>query len=49
MIKTFCSSLTKKLAKRFGWDKPIGKEIIWMDTVRLYVVGIVRDVYTQGL
>jgi putative ABC transport system permease protein len=41
--------ITEKLADKFGWDKPIGKEIIWMDTVRLYVIGVVKDAYTQGL
>ena len=41
--------VTEKLVESFGWDKPIGKEIIWMDTVKLYVVGVVKDVYTQGL
>jgi putative ABC transport system permease protein len=41
--------VTEKLAKSFGWDKRIGKEIIWMDTVKLFVIGVVEDVYTQGL
>jgi ABC-type antimicrobial peptide transport system permease subunit len=41
--------VTEKLVKSFGWDKPIGKEIIWMDTVKLFVVGVVKDVYTMGL
>lgn len=41
--------VTEKLAKDFGWDKPLGKEIIWMDTVKLYVIGVVKDVYTNGL
>jgi len=41
--------VTEKLAKSFGWDNPIGKEIIWMDSVQLFVVGVVKDVYTQGL
>lgn len=41
--------VTEKLAKSFAWDNPIGKEIIWMDTVKLFVVGVVKDVYTQGL
>ena len=41
--------VTEKFANSFGWDQPIGKEIIWMDTVKLYVVGVVKDVYTQGL
>ncbi|HEY5747029.1 MAG TPA: ABC transporter permease [Chryseolinea sp.] len=41
--------VTEKLAKDFGWDKPLGKEIVWMDTVKLYVIGVVKDVYTNGL
>lgn len=41
--------VTEKLAKRFGWDNAIGKQITWMDTVQLYVIGVVKDVYTQGL
>ena len=41
--------ITKKFAESFGWEQPIGKEIIWMDTVKLYVIGVIKDVYTQGL
>lgn len=41
--------ITEKFAKTFNWDKPMGKEIILHDTVKLYVVGVVKDVYTQGL
>ena len=41
--------ITQKMANAFGWDKPIGKEIIWKDTVKLYVIGVIRDVYTVGL
>jgi ABC-type antimicrobial peptide transport system permease subunit len=41
--------VSEKLAKSFGWDDPIGKEVTWMDTVKLYVVGMVKDVYTNGL
>ncbi len=41
--------ITEKFAKSFGWAKPIGKEIVWMDSVKLYVVGVVKDVFTQGL
>lgn len=36
--------VTEELVRRFGWDKPLGKEIIWMDTVKLYVVGVVKDI-----
>jgi len=41
--------VTEKLVESFGWDKAIGKELIWMDSVKLVVVGVVKDVYTQGL
>lgn len=41
--------VTEKMVKSFGWDNAIGKELIWMDTVKLVVVGVVKDVYTQGL
>jgi ABC-type antimicrobial peptide transport system permease subunit len=41
--------ITEKLAKAFGWTQALGKEIIWRDTVKLFVVGVVKDVYTQGL
>ncbi|HEY9005833.1 MAG TPA: ABC transporter permease [Ohtaekwangia sp.] len=41
--------ITQKLAETFKWDKPLGKEILWHDTTRLYVVGVVKDVFTNGL
>ncbi len=41
--------ISKTMADAFGWKQPLGKEIIWMDTVKLYVVGVVKDIYTNGL
>ena len=41
--------VTESFVKNFGWTDPIGKEILWMDTVKLFVVGVVKNVYTQGL
>ena len=41
--------ITEKMAKLFGWDKPIGKELIWKDTAKFYVIGVVKDIYTAGL
>ncbi|MDZ4715197.1 MAG: FtsX-like permease family protein [Cytophagales bacterium] len=41
--------VTEGLVRELGLRDPIGKEILWMDTVRYYVVGVVRDIYTQGL
>lgn len=41
--------ITQKLANSFGWDHPIGKELVWKDSVKLFVIGVIKDVYTQGL
>lgn len=41
--------VSQKMASVFGWEKPLGKEVVWKDSVRLYVVGVVKDVYTAGL
>ena len=41
--------ITEKMAKLFNLDNAIGKELIWKDTVKYYVVGVVKDVYTMGL
>lgn len=41
--------ISEALRSKMGWDKPIGKEIIWLDTVKLYVVGVFKDVYSRGL
>jgi putative ABC transport system permease protein len=41
--------ITEQLASKFGWDKPIGKEITWLDTTKYYVIGVIKDVYNNGL
>ncbi|MDX1628337.1 MAG: ABC transporter permease [Fulvivirga sp.] len=41
--------ITQEMAKVFGWEEPLGKRIVWADTVALYVVGVVEDVYTNAL
>ncbi|MEQ9167764.1 MAG: ABC transporter permease [Fulvivirga sp.] len=41
--------VTKELVKRFEWDNAIGKRIVWADTVQLFVVGVVEDIYTRSL
>ena len=41
--------ITENMAVLFGWDHPIGNEVILDDSLRLVVVGVVKDVYTQGL
>lgn len=41
--------VTESLAKELGLNAPLGKEIIWMDTVHYFIVGVVKDIYNRGL
>jgi len=42
--------VTKEFVKQFGWnDGAIGKRILWRDSVQLFVVGVINDVYTRSL
>ncbi|CAN5239655.1 ABC transporter permease [soil metagenome] len=42
--------VSEELVKQYGWkDSPIGKKLIWQDTVQLYVIGVVKDVYARAL
>ena len=41
--------ISEGLAGKFGWSEAVGKEITWMDTVKFYVVGVIKDVYNRGL
>lgn len=41
--------ITQKMADLFGWSNPIGKEVTWRDSTKLFVIGVVKDVYTMGL
>ncbi len=41
--------ITEGLARKFGLTQPIGKEIVWLDSVKYYVVGVVKDIYNNGL
>ena len=40
--------INEELVKLFGWEKPIGERIILSDTIELFVVGVVKDVYLGG-
>jgi ABC-type antimicrobial peptide transport system permease subunit len=37
------------MADLFKWDNALGKEIVWRDSMKLFVVGVVKNVYTHGL
>ncbi|MCW5910686.1 MAG: ABC transporter permease [Cyclobacteriaceae bacterium] len=42
--------VTEELVRQFGWtDNPVGKRLVWMDTVQLYVIGVVKNVYARAL
>jgi len=42
--------VTEDFVKQFGWkDTPIGKRVVWMDTVQFYVVGVIKNVYARAL
>jgi putative ABC transport system permease protein len=42
--------VSEEFVNQFGWkDDPIGKRIVWRDTVQLYVIGVVKNVYARSL
>ncbi len=41
--------ITEGLARKLDLKSPVGQEIIWMDTVKYYIVGVVKDIYNRGL
>jgi len=41
--------ITEGLARKFGLTQALGKEIIWLDSVKYYVVGVVQDIYNNGM
>src|SRR5215831_562559 len=42
--------VTEEFVKQFGWkDSAIGKRVVWMDTVQLFVVGVIKNVYARAL
>lgn len=42
--------VSEEFVRQFGWtDNPIGKRLVWMDTVQLFVVGVIKDVYPAAL
>lgn len=41
--------ITENMASLFNLQDPIGREFTWRDSVRVQVIGVIRDVHTQGL
>ncbi len=40
--------VNEELVKLLGWEKPVGQQILLRDTLQLYVVGVVKDIYLDG-
>jgi ABC-type antimicrobial peptide transport system permease subunit len=40
--------VNEELVKLLGWEKAIGRQILLRDTLQLYVVGVVKDIYLDG-
>jgi putative ABC transport system permease protein len=41
--------ITEGLARKLELNSPLGAEIVWMDTVKFYVVGVIKDIYNRGV
>lgn len=43
--------VNQNFIKEFGWEpeEAVGKRVVWMDSVSLYVVGTISDLYTNAL
>ncbi len=42
--------VSEEFVKNFEWkDNPIGKRIVWMDSIQLYVIGVIKNVYPRAL
>jgi ABC-type antimicrobial peptide transport system permease subunit len=40
--------INEELVRTFNWEEPIGKRIVLRDTIELFVVGVVKDMYIDG-
>jgi putative ABC transport system permease protein len=38
--------VSEELVKQLGWDNPIGKKVVFRDSIKLYVIGVVKDIYS---
>jgi len=40
--------VNEELVRILNWDEPIGQRILLKDTIELYVIGVVKDIYLSG-
>jgi putative ABC transport system permease protein len=38
--------VSEEFVRQFGWDNPLGKRLIFRDSIKLYVIGVVKDIYS---
>lgn len=42
--------VSEKFVRDFGWaDDAVGRRLVWKDSVQLYVIGVVKDIYSRAL
>jgi ABC-type antimicrobial peptide transport system permease subunit len=41
--------VTEETVRKFGWSNPLGTEITLLDTIKLTVIGVVKNIYNNGL
>lgn len=41
--------VNEELVKLFGWEEPVGQRIILSDTIELYVIGVIKNLYLRAL
>ncbi|MEM7549691.1 MAG: FtsX-like permease family protein [Bacteroidota bacterium] len=41
--------INQKFADQLGIEDPLGAKIVWQDSLQLYVIGVVQNMYTRGL
>ena len=48
--KTESVIVTEEFVRQFAWkDSPIGKRLVWRDSVQLYVIGVAGEIYARAL
>ncbi len=40
--------VNEELVRMFGWENPVGQQMILSDTIQIFVVGVVKDIYIDG-
>jgi ABC-type antimicrobial peptide transport system permease subunit len=38
--------VTEEFVRQFAWDQAVGKQILWHDSTKLFIVGVVKDIYS---